>query len=77
MPYDRKRDLPDQVRDNLPEQAQTIYRKAFNAAWKQYAPPDTRRGDAGLEETAHRVAWAAVGKVYAKNAQGEWVRKRD
>ena len=75
MPYDSKKELPDQVRDNLPEHAQTIYRKAFNNAWEHYDSPDKRRGDADREETAHRVAWAAVKQVYEKNEREEWVRK--
>ncbi len=75
MPYDRKKDLPDQVRDNLPVHAQTIYLKAFNSAWEQYASTDKRRSDTNREETAHRVAWAAVKQVYKKNEREKWVRK--
>ena len=67
MPYDSLKGLPDSVRDNLPEQAQTIYREAYNSAWDQYADPDERRGDASREETAHRVAWTAVKQRYAKD----------
>lgn len=74
MPYERNAELPKQVRDNLPENAQEVYRKAFNSAWDQYEDPDDRRGDASREETAHRVAWAAVKESYEK--QGErWVKK--
>ena len=74
MPYDRNADLPKAVQDNLPKHAQTIYRKAFNSAWDQYSDPQDRRGDAGREETAHRVAWAAVKESYVK--QGDrWVKK--
>lgn len=75
MPYRTNRDLPEQVRDSLPDPAQTIYRKAFNSAWDQYASPEKRRGDADREETAHRIAWSAVKKVYEKNDKGTWVRK--
>lgn len=74
MPYERNADLPEQVRDNLPENAQKIYRKAFNNAWDQYEKKEDRRGDASREETAHRVAWAAVKESYEK--QGDrWVKK--
>jgi cation transport regulator len=37
MPYDRNDDLPQAVRNHLPERAQNIYREAFNSAWQQYA----------------------------------------
>jgi len=74
MPYDRNADLPESVRDPLPDGAQTIYRKAFNDAWDEYSDPEERRGSATREETAHRVAWAAVKKSYEKK-DGRWVRK--
>lgn len=74
MPYDRKADLPKAVQDTLPEHAQTIYRKAFNNAWDEYRDPDDRRGDASREETAHRVAWAAVKDSYKKKGD-RWVKK--
>jgi cation transport regulator len=77
MPYDSIRDLPRSVRDNLPKQAQQIYRKAFNSAWRQYADPARRRSGGSREETAHRVAWAAVEKVYSKHPDGKWRRRAD
>jgi len=75
MPYASRKDLPDPVQNSLPEHAQNIFRKAFNTAWEQYDSPDKRRRDADREETAHRVAWAAVKKVYEKNENGEWQPK--
>lgn len=74
MPYRTNEALPDSVRENLPAGAQTIYREAFNSAWDEYAGPDKRRGDATREETAHRVAWAAVKHVYEKRGE-RWVKK--
>jgi len=65
MPYQSNQELPDQVRDNLPEEAQTIYRKAFNSAHEQY---DT-------EGQAAAVAWSAVKNAYEKNENGDWVKK--
>lgn len=73
MPYKSVQDLPDSVRDNLPEHAQEIYKEAFNSAWDEYKDPEDRRGDATREETAHRIAWGAVKKKYEKNQQGRWV----
>lgn len=76
MPYNKISELPDSVKDNLPKHAQEIYKEAFNSAWDQYDQPEERRGDASREETAHKVAWAAVKKVYEKDEDtGEWRKK--
>lgn len=76
MPYDKNDELPDSVKNNLPKHARDIYRKAFNSAWEQYDEPEERRGDATREETAHKVAWAAVKKEFEKDERtGKWKRK--
>ncbi|MBS3744498.1 MAG: ChaB family protein [Wenzhouxiangellaceae bacterium] len=77
MPYEKNEDLPDQVRENLPRRAQTIYREAFNSAFDQYDSSKDRRGSSSREKTAHRVAWNAVKEKYAKDDNDEWKRKRD
>jgi cation transport regulator len=66
VPYVTNDDLPPSVRNHLPSHGQDIYREAFNHAWQEYAD------DSRLEEIAHRVAWAAVKKVYVK-AGSQWV----
>jgi cation transport regulator len=76
MPYKTLADLPESVRDNLPKHAQEIYKEAYNSAWDQYKDPEERRGDASREETAHKVAWAAVKQSYEKK-DDRWVRKED
>lgn len=75
MPYDSLAELPDSVKDNLPNHAQEIYKEAYNSAWDEYKDPEDRRGDASREETSHRVAWSAVKQKYEKNDNGNWVRK--
>jgi cation transport regulator len=76
MPYPKRSDLPDGVKDNLPAHAQDIYMEAYNSAWDDYKDPDDRRDDATREETAHRVAWAAVKKKYEKDDDsGKWRAK--
>lgn len=78
MPYNSKSELPESVRDNLPERAQEIYLEAYNSAWDQYDDPDDRRGGQSREETAHKVAWSAVKKKYEKDeSSGRWKRKND
>jgi cation transport regulator len=68
VPYSDNAELPQSVRDHLPEHAQTIYREAFNHAWVQYAH------DLAREEIAHRVAWSAV-KRSCRKANDRWVPK--
>jgi cation transport regulator len=76
MPYTSTSDLPDNVRNVLPSHAQEIYMEAFNSAWEQYDRPEERRGDSSREETAHRVAWAAVKNKYEKDEEtGRWKEK--
>ncbi len=70
-----REDLPENVRNVLPKHAQDIYREAYNHALKEYRDPDKRKGDASLEETANKVAWAAVKKKYEKDDDGEWQEK--
>lgn len=57
-------DLPSSMKDSLPPEAETIYRKAFNQANEHYDG----------ERTAHQFAWTAVKKKYKKK-NGEWVKK--
>lgn len=66
MPYVSNDDLPDSVRNHLPHHAQDIYREAFNHAFAAH------RGDPRQEEASHRIAWAAVKRVYTKEGS-KWV----
>ncbi|MBD3313074.1 cation transport regulator ChaB [Candidatus Woesearchaeota archaeon] len=75
MPYKTIRQLPDKVKDNLPKEAQRIYKEAFNNAWDQYNDPDKRKGSSSRESAANKVAWSAVKKKYKKNKSGNWVKK--
>lgn len=68
MPYGHNSELPRPVRAHLPEHAQDIYREAFNHAYGAHS------GDPRQEEAAHRIAWAAVKRSYAK--EGDlWVAR--
>ena len=74
MPYDRLDELPTQVKENLPKDAQKIFKEAYNNAWDEYADPEKRRDDASQEEVANRVAWSAVKKKFEKK-NDTWVKK--
>lgn len=75
MPYRYISELPDNVKNHLPKQAQEIYLKVFNNAWKEYSDPDKRRPGTSQEESACRVAWSAVKQKYKKDSKGKWVKK--
>lgn len=75
MPYHNTTDLPENVTNVLPQHAQEIYKEAFNSAWDEYDDPKDRRDDSDREETAHRVAWAAVKNTYQKGEDGKWHEK--
>ncbi|HUB06843.1 MAG TPA: ChaB family protein [Myxococcales bacterium] len=63
MPYRTNADLPAALQRRLPPHAQDIYREAFNNAWERYGED---------EQTAFRVAWAAVKRLYEPTDAG-WV----
>jgi cation transport regulator len=66
MPYSSNKELPEAVQ-KLPKHAQDIFRNAFNNALKEYDDN---------EETAFKVAWAAVKNKYEKK-DDEWVSKEN
>jgi len=68
MPYVTNADLPPSVQHVLPLHAQDIYREAFNHAYAAHC------GDPRQEEASHRIAWAAVKRVYVKVA-GQWMAR--
>ena len=70
MPYKNISELPESVKNVLPEHDQDIYKEAFNSAYEQYEDPDERRDDADQEEVAHRVAWSAVKKAGYERSSG-------
>lgn len=76
MPYTSTKELPESVQNVLPEHAQHIYKEAFNSAWDEYKSSQDRQGDADREETAHKVAWAAVKHTYEKGEDDKWHEKK-
>lgn len=76
MPYSKHSELPEQVKNSLPEHAQEIYKEAFNSAWDEYKDASDRKGNRDREETAHAVAWSAVKQSYEKNSEGDWVKNQ-
>lgn len=77
MPYKSARDLPTSLQRILPDHAQDIYVEAFNNAYETYKNPSKRDDSSTREETAHRVAWAAVKQKYRKSIDNSWHIRRD
>lgn len=63
--YERISDLPASTRA-LPYHGKRIFRKSFNEAYERH----------GNEQTAFRVAWAAVHRKYEKR-NGRWKARPD
>ena len=71
--YKTKQDLPDTLKDMLPERAQEIYLQAYKHAWELYS--DDASSMLSQESVAHRQAWAAVGREYEQDEDtGKWYR---
>lgn len=75
MPFNSIQRLPEAVQTHLPTHAQEIYKEAFNHAFQEYADPSKRQDESSREETAHKVAWAAVKEKYKKGPTGRWIKK--
>lgn len=65
MPYSSNSDLPEAVRNALPEAAQSVFR----------AVVDEALADGDPEESAFQQAWGAVRNKWKKGTDGKWVEK--
>jgi cation transport regulator len=69
--YERIEELPDTVRDVLPEQAQEVYLEAFKASWESY--DEEKSSEMSQEAVANRDAWSAVKREYTRDDEtGKW-----
>jgi len=64
-PYKKNKDLPENVRNPLPSEAQSVWRNVFNNS--------VANGDS--EDVARKKAWSAVKRGWKKNDDGKWVKK--
>jgi cation transport regulator ChaB len=66
MPYSKNEDLPARVKDNLPSEAQRVWREIFNNAYEQYKD-DSR---------AAATAWAGLERSgWSKGEGGKWTKQ--
>jgi cation transport regulator len=67
MTFASNKELPENIRNNLPEKAQDIWRNTFNSAFDKNKD----------EESAMKQAWGAVKNAgYSKDESGNWELKK-
>lgn len=67
MAYETLEQLPNEVREKLPQGAQNIFRAAFNSATE----------DGLSQEDATQVAWNSLKISYVEGKDGKWEPKPD
>ncbi len=73
MPFASNADLPDRVRSRFGEHEQTVYRKAFNAAFDGVCKDGGRQGD--REGCSFAVAATAVKQAKGANMEHQGLKK--
>jgi cation transport regulator len=74
MEYKTIEDLPDTLKESLPNEAQNIYIKAFKNAWDNYE--ERQGGDMDRESVAHRQAMKKVRDEFTFHEDsGNWYRQ--
>ncbi len=67
-------ELPQAVRDTLPQAAQALYAEAYTRSWNEYKP----QGNTGMsrQAVAARDAWTAVQREFVKDDEThQWHRR--
>ena len=72
-PYHELEDLPQSLRDELPENALRMYLAVYRRVWETTAMSGETADDA-LDETAHEAAMLEVQRRFEKDDQGRWVQ---
>jgi cation transport regulator len=74
MVYKTKEDLPQSLRDWLPEEAQELYLKVYQETWDSYT--EEEGGELSRDSVANRDAMAAVRREFVEDQQThEWYRR--
>ena len=74
--YKKKSDLPESLRQHLPDELQEIYLEAYQKSWEEYE--EEEGGELGREGVAHRDGMMAVQLDYVHDDDtGEWRRKEE
>ncbi|PSO51496.1 MAG: cation transport regulator ChaB [Cyanobacteria bacterium QH_8_48_120] len=65
MSYNQIEDLPNEVKEKLPHEAQKIFFAAFNSA----------SSDGLSKESASQVAWNSIENSHYEGDDGKWYRR--
>ena len=72
MRYEHRSDLPQTLRDVLPERGQDIYLRAYQKAWDMYTEGP---GVLSRDVLAHQQGWTALQHEYVQDqGTGKWYR---
>jgi cation transport regulator len=72
MPYDRIDQLPEHIREELPEPAQELYLAAYNRALEKARAMHIEASDAELANIADQAALLKVEEEYQRDERGHW-----
>ena len=75
MTYGSIQELPQDLREVLPIEAQETYLATYNNAWHRYADPQSRLGGMSRETVAHQIARMAIRQRFEMDDAGRWHRK--
>ena len=71
-----RHDLPENIRQELPESAQRLYSEAYRLAFEQFRRGNRRtEEDRARERNARKMAWSAVKEKFELHADGTWRRR--
>lgn len=75
MLYKSREELPENIREALPEEAQNLYIKAYNSAYKDHQDSQ-RPAHVSLHQIANEQAWKVVGREWQKDTEHNvWIKK--
>lgn len=69
MTYSTVAELPETIQNELPEQAQEIYRAAYNLTIEKH---HADHNDRELQAIADKAAWQRVQMDYERDDTGKW-----
>lgn len=74
MTYKELSELPAWLRKEFPQEAQEIYRAAYNLVYERSMALGHRQDAKTVAQTAHRAALLAVETEFEKDPRGRWQR---